>query len=84
MNITKIQFKDFNKEENKNLLALVDIDIDYDFRIHDIKLMSGQKGAYLIFPQNKSRKFIIYPIKDEIRQSILDAIMNKYMSDNNE
>lgn len=86
MNITKIQFKDFSEEAkvNKNIMALVDINIDYDFKIHDIKLMRGQKGPYLIFPQNKSRKFIVYPIKDDIRQQILDDILNEYYNNSND
>ena len=81
MNITKIYFNDLNDEDlllHKNILADVNIDINYDFRIHNIKLVDGKKGPYLIFPQNRMHKFIVYPIKDEVRQEILDKILEEF------
>lgn len=42
-----------------------------DFVIHEIKVMYGRKGIYLIFPN------MIYPINEQTRQKILNLIIRK-------
>lgn len=85
MTITKIDIHLFNeiedKNQEKNLLALVDIDLDYNYRIHDIKLMSGNKGEYIVFPTNQHEKYVAYPISNDFREYILSNIVSKFNED---
>lgn len=76
MNITKIEItKHIPEKENDKLLGVADIIFDYDFTIHGVKIMDGAKGEYLIFPTNKLGRFITYPITEEMRQYILNALL---------
>ena len=80
MNITNVYFKQPTEEElnkNKNLIGTADITIDGSFVVHDIKLLSGEKGEYVIFPKNKYERDIAFPIKNETRLDILNSILNK-------
>ena len=84
MTITKIYihtYTDTYKVENhlsKNLLATVDVVIDYDIAVNDIKLMTGTKGEYLKFPNDDKGRNIAFPIKDDVRQQMLNTILDEY------
>lgn len=80
MTITKIYIHKPTKDNyfNKNLLADVDIVIDYDIVINGIKLMKGNKGKYLKFPYDYKGRNIAFPINNEIRQYILEKILQAY------
>lgn len=80
MNITKVYFDyatEQEKEGHKNLLGFADITIDYSFVIHDIALLNGEKGEYIIFPQNYNNKYIAFPVTNATRIQILNAILDK-------
>lgn len=77
MTITKV-ILDRNTDTTKpKLLAIATIHLDYGFAIHDIKVMNGAKGEYLIFPKDKLDRFITYPIKNETRKYILEEIVKE-------
>lgn len=84
MNITKVNLYNYDETYRKEhhitnrLLCLADIDIDYDFRIKGIKVYSGDKGEYLVFPVGPRGNFMTHPITDEARQLILDKILEEY------
>ncbi len=84
MILSKIKMNKYNNdyiEKNhlgKNFLADIDIIIDYDIIINDIKLMDGIKGKYLKFPVDDKGRSVAYPIKEEARQFILDEVLKKY------
>lgn len=80
MNITKVRFNyatEQEKEGHKNLLGFADIVIDYSFVIHDITLLNGEKGEYIIFPQNYNNKYIAFPVTNDARVQILYAILDE-------
>lgn len=83
MNITRVDIDRISEEERQEkrisdkVLGYATIVLDYCFAVHDIKVMSGEKGPYLIFPADKVGKFIAYPIKEEVRQYILDSIIKE-------
>ena len=47
MNITKIELSRENPNHIKRLLGIADITFDYEFTVHDIKILDGNKGPYL-------------------------------------
>ena len=80
MKITKVNLQYSNNNIN-NFICEADVTFDYDFTVHGIKVMNGEKGIYLLFPQNgKYTKFVAYPIKEETRQYILDEILKEMVN----
>lgn len=88
MILSKIDIYKYKEDEiekqhlGKNLLADINIIIDHDMVINNIKLMDGLKGKYLKFPIDDKGRNIAYPIKEEARQFILNEILNKYEEEN--
>lgn len=80
LNITEVRIKKINKGD---LLGAASICIDDCFIIREIKLLDGKNGRYISMPKRKikNRDFvqdIAYPINNETRLQILEAISNKY------
>lgn len=84
MTLSKIEIHKYNEDYikehhfGKNFLAEIDIVIDCNIIVNNIKLMLGNKGEYLIFPSDDKGRNIAYPIKEETRQFILNEVLNKY------
>ena len=76
MNITKIDMTLPEHENKKHLLGIADVTFDYEFTVHDIKILDGAKGPYLEFPMNKYKKFVTYPITEDMRQYILNTLLD--------
>ena len=80
LNITEIRVKKINKGD---LLAAASICIDNCFIINEIKLLNGKNGRYISMPNRKLknkdiRRSFSYPINNETRLQLLEAISNKY------
>lgn len=63
---------------NEKALAEASITLEYDFTIHDIQLLTGEKGYYILFPKDKVGKGIAYPINDKARILVLNTIIDSY------
>lgn len=83
MKITRININRLSDEERQEkrisdkVLGYATIVLNYGFAVHDIKVMSGEKGPYLIFPLDKAGKYIANPMNEETRQYILKEIMQE-------
>lgn len=80
LNITEIRVKKINKGD---LLAAASICIDNCFIINEIKLLNGKNGRYISMPNRKLknkdiRRSFSYPINNETRLQLLEAISSKY------
>ncbi len=80
LNITEIRIKKIGKGD---LLAAASVCIDNCFIMNEIKLLDGKNGRYISFPnrrlKNKDiRKNFSYPINNETRLQLLDAISEEY------
>lgn len=84
MTITKLKLTKFDdkireaRKLNEKVLAEASITLDYDFAIHNVQLLTGEKGYYILFPKDKVGKGIIYPINNEARILFLNAIVQAY------
>ena len=76
MNITKLELSRENPNHIKRLLGIADITFDYEFTVHDIKILDGNKGPYLEFPKSKVGRFITYPRTENMRQYILNSLLD--------
>lgn len=80
LNITEVRIKKINKGD---LLAVASICIDDCFIIREIKLLNGKNGRYISMPKRKvkNRNFrqdFSYPLNNETRMQILEAISEQY------
>lgn len=80
LNITEIRIKKINKGD---LLAAASICIDDCFIVREIKLLNGKNGRYISMPKRrvKNRDFkqdFSYPINEETRIQLLEAISEQY------
>ena len=80
LNITEVRIKKINKGD---LLAAASICIDDCFIIREIKLLNGKNGRYISMPKRKvkNRNFrqdFSYPINNETRMQLLEAISTQY------
>lgn len=80
LNITEIKIKKINKGK---FLGYASVCISDSIVIKEIKLFDGKKGKYIIMPgirlkeQKRVRNFA-FPISDETRIKLLNAIIEKY------
>ena len=80
LNITEIRVKKINKGD---LLAAASICIDDCFIVREIKLLNGKNGRYISMPKRrvKNKDFkqdFSYPINEETRLQLLEAISEQY------
>lgn len=80
LNITEIRIKKINKGD---LLAAASVCIDNCFILKEIKLLEGKHGRYISMPKRRIRnkelrQDFFYPLNNEIRVKLLDAISEKY------
>lgn len=80
MEITDVRLRLVNN--NSKMRAVASITIDEVFVIHDIKVIEGEKGAFIAMPSRKSTdgeyKDVAHPINSETRNMIQDIILEKY------
>ncbi len=81
LNITDIRIRLVEKEDLK-LKAVASITIDNCFVIHEIKVISGERGLFIAMPSKKSKgeefRDICHPINSETRSALDKAIVEAY------
>ncbi len=80
LEITEVRVKKINKGD---LLAAASVCINNCFIINEIKLLNGKNGRYISMPKRKIknrnyRQDFSYPINNETRIQLLDAISEAY------
>ena len=80
MQITDVRIRKIEKEGK--MKAVVSITIDEEFVIHDIKIIEGEKGMFIVMPSRKTAEGeyndIAHPIKSSTRELIQNLILQKY------
>ena len=80
MQITDVRVRRIEKEGK--MKAIVSITLDYEFVIHDIKVIEGEKGLFIAMPSRKATdgeyRDIAHPINSETRDKIQKVILDKY------
>ena len=84
MEITDVRVRRLNTanlQVNK-MRAIVSITLDYEFVIHDIKVIQGAEKLFIAMPSRKMEdgtyQDIAHPIKAGFRDKIQQAILAKY------
>lgn len=80
MQITDVRIRKVEKEGK--MRAVVSITIDEEFVVHDIKVIEGEKGLFIVMPSRKAAdgeyRDIAHPINSQTRESIQQIILDKY------
>jgi stage V sporulation protein G len=80
LQITDIRLRTI--EGQNKLKAVASITIDGEFVVHDIKIISGSRGLFIVMPSRKTAegdyKDIAHPINSETRLRIQDMILDRY------
>ena len=80
MKITEVRVS-IPKTELEHIAAFVGITIDECFAIHNIKVIKGEKGLFVVMPSAKTAdgyKDVCHPINKETRELINTAVMEAY------
>ncbi len=81
MNITQVKVKVLRREDSK-FRAVASITIDDDFVVHDLKLIEGQEGLFIVMPSKKTPdgqyRDVAHPLRTEIREQIKAAVIEEY------
>lgn len=81
MNITDVKIKLLTREDSK-MRAVASISIDGEFVVHDLKVIEGTDGLFIVMPSRKAPdgqyKDIAHPLKTEVREQIRDAVLAAY------
>ncbi|MBN1898691.1 MAG: septation regulator SpoVG [Spirochaetes bacterium] len=82
MEITDIRIKKVEKEGN--LLGYASVTFDDVFVVHNIRVMSGRNGNYIMMPNRKVKsgefKDIAHPINTDFRRKMESSILEAYDS----
>lgn len=80
MEITDVRVKKIATDGK--MKAVASITFDESFVIHDIKVISGDKGLFIAMPSVKTAdgtyRDIAHPISSDVRFKIQDMIISKY------
>lgn len=80
LQITDIRLRTIEGQDK--LKAVASITIDGEFVVHDIKIISGTRGLFIVMPSRKTAegdyKDIAHPINSETRLRIQDMILDRY------
>ncbi len=80
MEITDIKVRKMTSEGK--MKAIVSVTLDNMLVIHDIKVIEGQEKMFVAMPSRKNAegeyKDIVHPINKEMRDTLQEAILDKY------
>ena len=80
MEITDVRVRKVSQEGK--MKAVVSITIDGVFVVHDIKVIEGEKGAFIAMPSRKAAdgeyRDIAHPINVETREYVQNLVLQKY------
>lgn len=80
MKITSVNLKKISNQEN--LKAFATVILDNSLAIHNLKLIQGNNGLFIAFPNYKgtNEKYydIVHPIVGDLRREIEAEIISQY------
>ena len=82
MLITEVRIRLVKKETMQKLRAIASVIFDGSFVVHDIRLMEGDEGLYMIMPGRRTLeggyRDVAHPINSDTRTQIQSAILSEY------
>ncbi len=80
MEITDVRVRMLGPEGKKK--AVVSVTFDYEFVVHDVKVIEGERGLFIAMPSRRGAdgeyRDIAHPINSATRERIQEIILAKY------
>ena len=80
MEITDVRVRMLGPEGKKK--AVVSVTLDYEFVVHDVKVIEGERGLFIAMPSRRGAdgeyRDIAHPINSATRERIQEIILAKY------
>ena len=80
MTITDVRVRKIAKDGK--MKAIVSVTFDNEFVVHDIKVIEGEKGLFIVMPSRKTAdgeyRDIAHPINSDTRQQLQEMILDEY------
>lgn len=81
MKITDVRVKALENQETR-LRGVASIVFDGEFVVHDLKIIEGADGLFVVMPSKKmpdgKYRDISHPLFTEVRERIRDAVLEAY------
>ncbi len=81
MEITEVRIKRFDAPQGK-LLGFASITFDNCFVVHNLRIVSGEKGIFVAMPSRQlpNNKFVdvAHPVTNEMREIIQQVVLSQY------
>ena len=81
LEITDVRVKLVSKEDSR-IRAIASITLDGCFVVHDLKIIEGADGPFVVMPSKKAsdgtHKDIAHPINTETRDYIIGCVLKAY------
>ena len=81
MKITSVRVRKENREDSK-MKGIASVYIDDCFEIHDIRIIEGENGLFLQFPNRKTAtggyRDVAHPTNQECRKMFTDVILEEF------
>lgn len=88
MKITKVKFYDIGVSNCKSFLAKCSVVFDDCVILHDIRILNGEKGRYIIMPEksknvhtsdrNKEGEDVFHPVRQSYSTYMKDVILKGF------
>ena len=90
MDITKVTYYDVRCHGNSNFLAKCSVVFDDCVMLHDVRVLNGEKGRYIVMPEksaskssdncntNKSGEDVFHPVRQTYFSYMKDVILKGF------
>jgi len=87
MKITQVSIRKIDKE-NSRMKGIASVVLDDEFAVHDIRIISGEKGLFIAMPSRKTAtgnyRDTAHPLNQEVRSMFEREILDAYEKAENE
>ena len=80
MKITRVKFYDIGVSSCKNFLARCSVVFDDCVILHDVKVLNGEKGRYIIMPEKSSVKNASNVNRNKEGEDVFHPVRQSYSS----
>ncbi len=81
MKITQVSIRKIDKE-NSRMKGIASVVLDDEFAVHDIRIISGEKGLFIAMPSRKTAtgnyRDTAHPLNQEVRSMFEREILDAY------
>ncbi len=83
MNVTEVRINRLKNSNGGKLAAFASVTFDDVLVVRDFRVMNGEEGAFVAFPQRQNKKEdkyydTVFPLSKEFRETISRKVLSEY------